>query len=104
MLEQFTHSVPVRVATYISEQKAENVAAVAVLADDYVLTHRCSFGAPVLTLVSGTGVRSDFAGMRVKVIHVIQKKIVITVINGDTGRQIVTCCGPSLKMLLLVHR
>ena len=46
VLEQFKSSVSVRVATYISEQKVTNAAAAAALADDYVLTHRGSFGEP----------------------------------------------------------
>lgn len=46
VLEQFKNSVSGRVATYINEQKAETAAEAAALADDYVLTHRGSFGEP----------------------------------------------------------
>ena len=45
ILEQFRDSVPARVATYISEQKARNAADAAALADDFVLTHRGEFRA-----------------------------------------------------------
>ena len=45
ILEQFKNSVPARVATYISEQKARNAADAAALADDFVLTHRGDFKA-----------------------------------------------------------
>ena len=45
ILEQFKNYVPVRVATYISEQKARNAADAAALADDFVLTHRGEFRA-----------------------------------------------------------
>ncbi|XP_027132202.1 uncharacterized protein LOC113745020 isoform X1 [Larimichthys crocea] len=40
VLEQFKSSIPVQVATYISEQKAKNAGEAAALADEYVLTHR----------------------------------------------------------------
>ncbi len=43
MLEQYKSSVSVSVATYINKQKANRAAAVAALADDYVLMHRGSF-------------------------------------------------------------
>ncbi len=46
VLEQFKNSLPVRVATYVSEQKAKTAAEAAALADDYTLTHRGSFGEP----------------------------------------------------------
>ena len=45
ILEQFKNYVPVRVATYISEQKARNAADAAALADDFVLTHSGEFKA-----------------------------------------------------------
>lgn len=54
-----------RVATYISEQKAETVAVVAAvamaLADDYV-THRSSFGELGAGNVNVTGTVTLFAG------------------------------------------
>ena len=46
VLEQFRESVPVRIATYVSEHKVGTVAEAAVLADDYVLIHRRNFVEP----------------------------------------------------------
>ena len=43
VLEQFRQSVPVRIATYVSEHKVRSVVEAAVLADDYVLIHRRDF-------------------------------------------------------------
>ena len=40
VLEQFKNSIPVQVATYVSEQKAKNAGEAPALADEYVLTHR----------------------------------------------------------------
>ncbi len=43
VLEQFKNSVPNRVAVYVGEQKAQSATTAAMLADDYVLTHRHVF-------------------------------------------------------------
>ena len=40
VLEQLKNSVPERVATYITEHKVKTLRDAAVLADEYVLTHR----------------------------------------------------------------
>ena len=44
VLEQFKNSIPQRIATYLSEQKATTVLKAAELADDFVLTHQSSLG------------------------------------------------------------
>lgn len=44
VLEQFKNSIPENVATYVGDHKVTTAAAGAALADDYVLTHRRSFG------------------------------------------------------------
>uniref|UniRef100_A0A674B5F8 SCAN box domain-containing protein n=1 Tax=Salmo trutta TaxID=8032 RepID=A0A674B5F8_SALTR len=46
MLEQFKDTVPDRIATYINERKVKTVAEAAVLADEYVLTHKTVFVEP----------------------------------------------------------
>ncbi len=43
VLEQLKNSVPNRVAVYVGEQKAQTATTAAMLADDYVLTHRDIF-------------------------------------------------------------
>lgn len=44
VLEQLKNSVPIQVATYVTERKARTPREAAVLADDYVLTHRILIG------------------------------------------------------------
>ncbi len=46
VLEQFKNSLPVRVVSYVSEQRARTAAEAAALADEYVLTHRGTFFEP----------------------------------------------------------
>ncbi|KAK0139986.1 hypothetical protein N1851_023093 [Merluccius polli] len=75
VLEQLKNSVPVRVATYISEQKAKTAAEAAALADDFVLTHRGCFGesrpGPVGGMESGGW-------------HGSEEKVLVTILR-DTG-------------------
>uniref|UniRef100_A0A8L0DMS3 ribonuclease H n=1 Tax=Oncorhynchus mykiss TaxID=8022 RepID=A0A8L0DMS3_ONCMY len=61
MLEQFKDTIPDRIATYINEQKVKNVAEAAVLADEYVLTHKSVFAEPRIRKEWG---RSDRFGLR----------------------------------------
>lgn len=44
VLEQFKNSTPDNTATHIAENKVETAMEAAALADDYILTHRRSFG------------------------------------------------------------
>lgn len=44
LLEEFKNCVPTSVVTYLNEQKVSSLANAAVLADEYILTHRGSFG------------------------------------------------------------
>ena len=44
VLEQFKNSIPERVATYVMEHKVKAPIKAAVLADEYALAHKCSFG------------------------------------------------------------
>jgi hypothetical protein len=46
MLEQFKDTIPDYIATYINERKVKTVAEAAVLADEYVLTHKSVFVEP----------------------------------------------------------
>ena len=46
MLEQFKDTIPDHIATYINERKVQTVAEAAVLADEYVLTHKSIFVEP----------------------------------------------------------
>ena len=55
LVEEFKACVPVDIKTYIDEQKATTLQQAAVLADDYLLTHRGAFHSP------GGGIGS-FAG------------------------------------------
>lgn len=43
LLEEFKNCPPERIVTYISKQKVSTVSDAAILADEYVLTHRDSF-------------------------------------------------------------
>lgn len=43
-LEQFKNCVPETVATYLNERKVKTPQEAAVLADEYILTHKCTFG------------------------------------------------------------
>lgn len=43
VLEQFKNIVPDRIATYINEDKVQTAAEAAVLADEFVLTHKAQF-------------------------------------------------------------
>ena len=47
VLEKFKNSIPNHIAVYVSEHKVKTAAEAAVLADEYVLTHRSDFRAPV---------------------------------------------------------
>lgn len=40
LLEQFKNTLPNRIVTYINEQKVTKISAAALLADDFVLTHK----------------------------------------------------------------
>lgn len=42
LLEEFKNCVPISVATYLNEQRVSSLASAAVLADEYILTHRGS--------------------------------------------------------------
>lgn len=44
VLEQFKNSVPEVIANYVNDHKVTNATDAAALADDYVLTHKHSFG------------------------------------------------------------
>lgn len=44
LVEDFKNCLPDAVSTYLNEQKAETLREAAVLADEYVLTHKLSFG------------------------------------------------------------
>ena len=44
LLEQFKHTVPDHIVTYITESKVFTPSEAAVLADEYVLTHKRNFG------------------------------------------------------------
>ena len=46
LLEEFKNSLPDRLVTYLNEQKVETLAQAAVLADEFVLTHKQTFGTP----------------------------------------------------------
>lgn len=48
LVEEFKNCVPASVSTYLNEQKALTIADAAVLADEFVLTHRVSFPDRVL--------------------------------------------------------
>ena len=43
LVEEFKAGVPVNIKTHIDEQKATTLQQAAVLADDYLLTHRSAF-------------------------------------------------------------
>ena len=43
LLEEFTNCLPGRIATYVTERKVTSMSEAAVLADEYVLTHRDNF-------------------------------------------------------------
>lgn len=47
LMEEFKNCIPVKIATYVNEQKVTGVSAAATLADEYVLTHRESFEEPL---------------------------------------------------------
>ncbi|XP_055788765.1 uncharacterized protein LOC129861392 [Salvelinus fontinalis] len=61
MLEQFKDTIPDRIATYINERKVKNVVEAAVLADEYMLTHKRVFAEPRIRNEWG---RSDRFGLR----------------------------------------
>ncbi|XP_067248764.1 uncharacterized protein [Chanodichthys erythropterus] len=44
LLEEFKHCVPHAVATYLTEHKVSKLSEAAIMADEFVLTHRGSFG------------------------------------------------------------
>ena len=46
LLEEFKSCLPERVFIYLNEQKVDNVANAAVLADEFMLTHRTVFSPP----------------------------------------------------------
>lgn len=46
LMEEFKNCLPDKIATYLNEQKVTNVLDAAVLADEYVLTHRENFEKP----------------------------------------------------------
>lgn len=46
VLEKRKNSIPSHIAVYISEHKVKTAVEAAVLADEYVLTHRSDFQAP----------------------------------------------------------
>ena len=46
LLEEFKNSLPDRLVTYVNEQKVASLAQAAVLADEYVLTHKHTFVVP----------------------------------------------------------
>lgn len=52
-LEQFKNAVPSQIATYIEEQQVKTVGEAAVLADQYVLTHRTDWGTTHAVVGSG---------------------------------------------------
>lgn len=55
VLEKCTNSIPSHIAVYISEHKVKTTAEAAVLADEYVLTHRSDFQAPESGVYHGPG-------------------------------------------------
>ena len=55
ILEQFKNTVPVNVATYITENKVKTPAEAAVLADEYVLLHRNSYSSTEKRFSRATG-------------------------------------------------
>uniref|UniRef100_A0A671UEB7 Gypsy retrotransposon integrase-like protein 1 n=1 Tax=Sparus aurata TaxID=8175 RepID=A0A671UEB7_SPAAU len=60
LLEEFKNCLPDRIATYVNEQKASTVSDTAVLADEYVLTHRYNFERPHLSAERSAPVANPF--------------------------------------------
>ncbi len=58
VLEQFINSIPESIAQHNSDHKVKGVNEAVALADDYVLTHKCSFG-EVRTYSTNFGERAD---------------------------------------------
>ena len=46
LIEEFKNSLPDRIVTYLNEQKVGTLAQAAVLADEFVLSHKQTFGIP----------------------------------------------------------
>ena len=44
LVEEFKRCLPDRIVVYLNEQKVSSLSCAAVLADEYVLTHKISFG------------------------------------------------------------
>ncbi|XP_055721489.1 uncharacterized protein LOC129813225 [Salvelinus fontinalis] len=59
MLEQFKDTIPDRIATYINERKVKNVVEAAVLADEYMLTHKRVYAEPRMRNEWGRSNRFD---------------------------------------------
>lgn len=59
VLEQFKNSIPESIAQHISDQKVRNVTDAAALADDFVLTHKRSFGQVRTGSAASVGGRVD---------------------------------------------
>lgn len=100
VLEQFRNSLPVCVATYVSEQKAQTAAEAAALVDNYMLTHRGSCSEPKgWQTVTGTmpfvlgNCMADLFSQRVRgtVARMVRNVFVITVISRVIGRRTVAC-------------
>lgn len=62
VLEKCKNYIPSHIAVYISEHKVKTAAEAAVLADEYVLTHRSDFQAPESGVYHSSGCPSTLQG------------------------------------------
>lgn len=66
LLEELKNCLPDRIATYMNEQKVSTVSDTAVLADEYILTHRDTFEKSYLSSERGAPVAKSFVSSEIK--------------------------------------
>lgn len=70
IMEDFKNCLPERVAIYLNEQKVNEVSKAAVLADEYVLTHKSDFVGRSYSFGARPVDRGGVAGGSVKAVSV----------------------------------